>query len=275
MVDRLASAHAPPPGAELSNRPRQRGGLCQVLFECRGLRIYSYPAMIYLGLTLGLVTGDYVSNFAGMNSARVFVAIVLLAIAGLIGARALFVASHWALYRSELARIWCRIEGGAAIQGGLALALVVSPAVLAALELPFGAFWDVATFVMLIWSIFGRIGCLLHGCCSGRPTAGAFALDLPDHRGIWRRRIPTQLLDAGFGVLLLIAVAALWTQRAFPGALFLFAVAAYGIARAVLQPLRAEHDRIGVLDIHQLLAIGGSVLALSVLIVLWMHHPHL
>ncbi len=269
MVDPVAVAQRPGEPAARSKR-RPNGGLRQVLLEWRGLRIHSYPVMIYLGLTLGLVAGDYVANLAGMDAARVFAAILVLAIAGLVGARLMFVATHWASYRSQPRRIWRRAEGGAAVQGGLLLAVAASPPLLAALGLPLGAFWDVATFVMLIWSIFGRFGCLLHGCCSGRPSSGRFTLYLPDHRGVWCRRIPTQLLEAGFGLLLLIAAAALWSRRPFPGALFLASVAAYSAARVILLPLRAEQERIGALSVHRAIAIGVAVLSLGVLVMLWL-----
>jgi phosphatidylglycerol:prolipoprotein diacylglycerol transferase len=193
-----------PPRAGHSPHSRT-GGLRQVLFERRGIKIHSYPVMIYLGLTFGLVAGNAMANLAGLPAARVLVAVILLTVPGLVGARLLFVVANWSVYRREPWRIWRRSEGGAAAQGGVVLSVSVSPPLLTALRIPFGAFWDVATFVMLIWLIFGRLGCLLHGCCSGRPSAGPLTLELPDHRGIWRRRIPTQLLEAGWGVLILHA----------------------------------------------------------------------
>ena len=150
------------------------GGLRQVLFEWRGIRIYSYPAMLYLGLTVGVIVGNYVANLARMDTARVLIATMLLTISGMVGARLLFVATHWTVYRREPRRIFRRSEGGAANQGGLIMAVSISPPIFTALQLPFGAFWDVTTFVMLIWLIFGRFGCVLHGCCSGRPSAACY-----------------------------------------------------------------------------------------------------
>ena len=246
------------------------GGLRQVLFEWRGIRIYSYPAMLYLGLTVGVIVGNYVANLARMDTARVLIATMLLTISGMVGARLLFVATHWTVYRREPRRIFRRSEGGAANQGGLIMAVSISPPILTALQLPFGAFWDVTTFVMLIWLIFGRFGCVLHGCCSGRPSAGLLSLYLPDHQGIWCRRIPVQLLEAGWAILILAGAAGLWNQRLFPGALFLLAVAAYGVGRAALQPARDPPKRSGGLYIHQALFVTLSVLSLTVFVVLWL-----
>ena len=242
----------------------------RVLFHWHGVKIYSYPAMLYLGLVFGVVAGNYAANLAGLNSARVFVATLLLLIPALIGARLLFVGSHWEIYRREPRRIWRRSEGGAALYGGLPLSLLASVPLLGALQVPFGAFWDVATFTILVGMIFGRFGCLLHGCCSGRPTEGRFALCLANHQGTWQRRIPTQLLEAGWAAVLLAGAVAFWDQMPFPGALFLYALAGYGLGRFVLESTREEQDKVGKITIHRLISAVLLGLSLTTLGIGWM-----
>jgi prolipoprotein diacylglyceryltransferase len=242
-----------------------------VLLHWHGVRINSYPALLYVGIVLGMIAGNYAANVSGLNSARVFVAMVLLIVAGLVGARLLFVATHWQIYRREPSRIWCQSEGGAAMQGGLLLAVALSVPVLAAIGLPFGAFWDVATFSMLIGLVFARLGCLMHGCCSGRPTEGWFALYLPDQRGVWRQRIPTQLLEVGWGLLILLGAIGLWDKRPFPSAVFLAAVTAYAWGRFVLEPMREHRDRIGTFDVQRALAAAfGTLATAAVLLITWL-----
>src|ERR1700676_779817 len=169
----------------------------RILFSCCGLTVYSYPAMLYLGLVTGTLAGAYVAQSAGLDPNRFALAMMLLLIPALIGARLLFVLMHWDVYARDPRRIWRRSEGGMAMYGGLLLAVPISALLIPTLGLPFGLFWDAATFTILIGMIFTRIGCLLNGCCSGRPTAAWFGLDLPDYHGIWQRRIPTQLLEMG------------------------------------------------------------------------------
>ena len=156
------------------------------------------------------------------------------------------------------------------MQGGLVLAVMVSPPLLTALHLPLGAFWDVTTFVMLIWLILGRVGCLMHGCCSGRPSSGPFTLELPNQIGVWRCQFPTQLLEATWALILLFGAIGLSRHAPFPGALFLAAVAAYGTGRMALEPLRERQDRYRAMNIQQCIAAVLIAMALISLVVLWL-----
>jgi phosphatidylglycerol---prolipoprotein diacylglyceryl transferase len=241
----------------------------RILFQWRGFQVYSYPAMLYLGLVCGIIAGNYAANLARLNSARVFIATLLLLIPALAGARLLFVATHWEVYRRAPERIWRRSEGGAALYGGVPFMLLASVPLLAALEIPLGAFWDVATFTILIGMIFTRFGCLLNGCCGGRATDGPIALYLPDYVGNWQRRIPTQLLEAGWAGLLLMGAMALWNHLPFPGAIFLYALAGYGVGRFVFESTRAEQDRLGKLTLHRLISLLLVVGALVTFLLTW------
>ena len=210
----------------------------RVLFSWHGVDVHSYPALLYLGLVLGVYAGYGAATTMPIDPDRAAAATLILIAPALVGSRLWFVATHWQAFSDDPGRIWRRGEGGAALVGGLLLAVAVSPAVLAPLGLPFATFWDAATITMLVGMIFTRVGCLLNGCCAGRPSDGRLALNLPDHRGRWERRHPVQLLELASAVALLAGAAAIATAPPFPGAVFVFALAAYGCVRSVLNPLR-------------------------------------
>jgi phosphatidylglycerol---prolipoprotein diacylglyceryl transferase len=143
----------------------------RILFSWSGFNVYSYPAMLYLGMVAGVFAGAHAAHLSGMSPNRFAAASVLLIIPALVGARLLFVFTHWNVYRDDLSRIWRRSEGGMAMYGGLLVAIPLSILVLRAMHLSFAEFWDAATFMILLGMVFTRIGCLLNGCCSGRPTS--------------------------------------------------------------------------------------------------------
>lgn len=235
----------------------------RVLFTIRGRRVWSYPAMLYVGVVLGLVVGNVAANLRGLDGTRVYVATLLLLVPALVGARLAYVVGHWEAFRDDPRAILRRSVGGQAMYGGL-VAVPISAPLLAALGVPFAAFWDVATFTMLTGMIFTRVGCLLNGCCSGRPADGRFGLVLRDASGVSTRRVPTQLFEAGLGALALVVAFAIPTG-APPGTVFLAALATYALGRLALQGARDEEHRVGRLRSQRVTSFAFAALAVALL----------
>ena len=146
--------------------------------------------------------------------------------------------------------------------GGLLAMVPLSIPLLRVMDLSFAKFWDAATFAMLVGMIFTRFGCLLAGCCSGRPSTSWLALNLPDYRGIRRQRWPTQLLEAAWAAVLLSAAFLLRGHGPFDGAIFCSALLAYGIGRYFLQQLRDDKtvSDTGIIQLTSLmLALAGLI----------------
>lgn len=234
----------------------------RVLFQWNGLTVHSYPAMLYIGLVVGVVAGNYAAHASGLDAVRVFVATFLLIIPALAGARLLHVASKWDFYRSNREQIWNRRRGGAAQYGGLLLAVPLSVPLLAAMQLPFGAFWDIGAITMLAGMIFTRVGCLMNGCCSGRPSDVWGSMYLPNHAGVWAKRIPTQILEATWASMLLAGSLVIWPRLPFRGALFVFVVAGYACGRLLLESTRDSRRTGQTFTIHH--GISFLLIALSV-----------
>ena len=190
----------------------------RVLFRWKGVTVWSYPAMLYIGLVAGVVAGNRAAHATGADAFRVFAATFLLLPPALAGARLLYVASHWKDYKEAPGRVWKRSEGGLAMYGAMPVMLLLSVPVLAALGLGFGAFWDAASFTILTGIAITKIGCLLNGCCAGRPSRSSFAFTLPNARGVREQRIPVQCLEAAWAAIVLGAACALLGRLPFPGA---------------------------------------------------------
>ncbi len=92
---------------------------------------------------------------------------------------------------------------------------------------------------------------------------------LPDHTGTWRRRYPTQLLEALWAAAVLAAGVVLYSPASASGALFLGTASAYGFGRFWLELLRADAEftsratRMN-LGLSLLLAVGTCASALCV-----------
>jgi phosphatidylglycerol:prolipoprotein diacylglycerol transferase len=240
----------------------------RLLFEWRGIKVWSYPAMLYVGLVAGVVAGNIAAHAAGLDAFRVFVVTLLLIPPSLAGARLLHVVTHWDIYRNNRRKIWDRNEGGQAQYGGLLVMVPLSFPLLAALDLPLGAFWDVASFTILTGMIFTRVGCLLNGCCAGRPT-GAWGVWLPNSEGVWKKRVPTQILEAAWAAILLLSMLWVWPLLPFRGALFLYVVAGYAVGRLALESARELAPGARGFTIHHAISLGMIAVSLAAFSANW------
>jgi len=241
----------------------------RVLFRRHGLTIWSYPAMLYVGLLFGVVAGSLAARLNGLNPLRAYVATILLLIPALAGARLLWVFTHWSYYRRNPAKIWNRREGGFMMYGGLPAALLVSIPLLGALHLNFGAFWDATAFTILVGMIFARVGCFLNGCCAGRASQNWIAVRLPNHCGNWQKRIPNQLLEASCAAGVLAGGTVLRGRMPFSGALFLFVVLGYSAIRFAMEFLREREPNTPLFTVGHGASMLATLASVAVLTVLW------
>jgi len=221
--------------------------------------------MLYVGLVCGVIAGNYAAHSAGLDALRVYLATMVLIIPALAGARLLYVAVEWPVYRGNPVRIWDRSEGGYIMYGGLPTAVLVSLPLLRAMHLNFAAFWDVGILTILVGMFFTRIGCFLNGCCSGRATKGWMGLTLPNRNGVWEKRIPTQILESLWAAVLFGGALLLRRSMPFDGGIFLLVCVGYAGGRLVMEFAREPRRKTGVVSVAHIMSVIIFLLSIGVL----------
>ena len=211
-----------------------------ILFVWRGIVIHSYHVMIYAALLVAVFLTVHLAQADGLNPDRAAVATVLLFIPGFAGARLLYAARHWDHFRRDPARILRRSEGGLSLYGGLLGVMAGVVPVLWALDLPFARFLDALFVGMLGGLVVAKGACLLNGCCYGRATDHWCGVNLPDDRGVWRRRFPSQPIEMAWAAVVFLLMLALYSASPPPGTVACAAVALHPVGRLLLQKLRDE-----------------------------------
>ena len=240
----------------------------RVWFLWREMKIHSYTAMLYLGFVLGIAGGAHAAKLHGLDPKRVYVVMVVLILPALIGGRLLFVATHWEAFRYAPRRIW-RSGSGAALYGGLLFSLVISLPIVRILDVSITGFWDSMAIAMLIGLVPSKMGCLLNGCCSGRESTGRFALYLPNENGIWRRRIPTQLFEAGGAVILLTLSFSIWNRFPQAGVTFFLALGGYSTVRWLIESRREAAVMFAGMNLNRLISAALAAISVSSLLFMW------
>jgi phosphatidylglycerol---prolipoprotein diacylglyceryl transferase len=207
------------------------------------------------------------------------------ALSELLGARAQALGSYDAVRRVCVplerdcwawARFWA---GGLTFYGGLLGASVAAIFSLRRDRFPFWKAADMAGMTIPVGLAFGRLGCLLGGCCFGSPTGGPLALVFPPNSpaSVAQARVhllasehlhslpvhPTQLYESA-GCLALGAALFLWLHgnKRYDGQVFVAFLAGYASLRFGLEFLRAD-DRGGVAGLSTSQWIGVGALGLG------------
>jgi len=193
-------------------------------------------AFIYLvgaWLSLGLV--ERAAKMMGLDAEKMYGTAVTGIIAGLVGARLLFVALYWSAFRENLMGIVWPINSGYNMWGGLIFGLAGAFFYGRATQLSLGDTLDALAPGLLLAFVAISLADFLAGPGFGVLTRVPWAITQ-----FSMRRHPVQIYEilAGMGVL------AVWWRvrpyRAFPGQLFLIAAILYSGGRLFLDTFRAN-----------------------------------
>ena len=150
-----------------------------------GMPIRGYGVMVLLGAVAGIALAQYRARRAGLDHELILSLALWLFIGGVIGARLFYVIEYWNdRIRAEsvlqtLGRMLDFPDGGLVIYGALFGASAGALIFLRRERLPVLAMADLAAPSFAIGLAFGRIGCLLSGCCYGGPSTLPWAVTFP------------------------------------------------------------------------------------------------
>jgi phosphatidylglycerol---prolipoprotein diacylglyceryl transferase len=152
-----------------------------------GLPIRGYGVMLLVGIVSGVGLAMVRARGAGLDSEVILSLGIWLVVCGVIGARLFYVIEYWndkfagKSARDTLLEILNVPEGGLVIYGGFIGAAIGGAIFLRKQKLPLLAMADLVAPSFMVGLAFGRIGCLLNGCCYGGQTDLPWALTFPQY----------------------------------------------------------------------------------------------
>lgn len=141
-----------------------------------GLPIRGYGVMMLLGAVSGVALMVYRGRRAGLTADTILSMTFWMFVCGIVGARLFYVIEYWEApdgqFRRDtlletLAAIANVPQGGLVVYGSLIGAGVAFVLFVRRRRLPLLALADLLAPSMMIGLAFGRLGCLLNGCCYG------------------------------------------------------------------------------------------------------------
>src|SRR3989454_2453093 len=192
------------------------------LLELGPITVYTYGVLLAAAYLLGLKLAMVRAKSRGLDQARVLDLGIYIIISALVGAKLLLLVTDFSTFRNDPKELLTLARSGGVFYGGLILAVVVALWYIRRAGLPLWTTCDVFAPGIALGHIVGRFGCLLAGCCYGRPTGVAWAVTFTDPVAAANVGTPlqiplhpTQLYDAGAEAIIL-AVLLLTERRGRP-----------------------------------------------------------
>ena len=213
------------------------------------LAIHWYGILVALGFLAGLWTASRRSPRDGIASETILDSGPWLIIGSILGARALYVFTFW---REEFAgqpflnmfMVW---RGGLVFYGGLIGACLATILFARLKKIPLWKLADTLSPSIPLGYVFGRLGCLMNGCCYGRECHLPWAIRYPVGHDTHPSGLPaipvhpTQIYDSLLSLGLYLGLAWLYRRKKFDGQVFATYLIAYACLRSLVELFRGDY----------------------------------
>ena len=247
-----------------------------IAFYLGSLPVRWYGVMMALAFLAGLWTATRRARLANVSGEVITDVTVWLLFGSIIGARIVYVTTYWKQEFADqpLSEIFMIQHGGLVYYGGLIGATLAGLIYLSWKKLPIWKIADILAPSVALGSVFGRIGCLMNGCCYGRACDLPWAIRFPTDNALslpTQPVHPTQIYDALLNLILYLALAWLFRRKKFDGQIFALYLIGYAICRFIVEFFRgdypADHIHAGLFTSAQLLS--GPILLTGVALWFW------
>lgn len=234
------------------------------LFTIGKFTIHGYGLMIAIGIIAAYLLAEYRARKQELDSNHIFPLLVVGVGFGLVGAKVLYYITILdEIIRNP--RIMLNIADGFVVYGGIIAGILAGYIYCRIKKVSFFRYLDLIVPSVALAQGFGRLGCLLAGCCYGVETHGTCAITFTESafapNGV--PLVPTQPISsifnfANFAVLCLIA-----SKGVKPGKVSACYLLFYSVGRFIIEFFRGDLERgaVGVLSTSQFISIFVAVFA--------------
>jgi phosphatidylglycerol:prolipoprotein diacylglycerol transferase len=245
-----------------------------IAFYLGSLPIRWYGVMMALAFLAGLWTATRRARLVNVSGEVIADVTMWLMAGSIVGARFVYVTTYWKqeFANGPFSEVFMIQHGGLVYYGGLIGAAGAGFGYLAWKKLPVWKIADILAPSVALGSVFGRIGCLLNGCCYGRACDLPWAIHFPaDHETHGAGVHPTEIYDALLNLVLYLALAWLFRRRKFDGQILALYFIGYAICRTTVEFFRgdypADHIHAGIFTSAQLLS--APILIVGIALFFW------
>ena len=227
----------------------------KIAFELGPLTITWFGIFVASGFLFGLWNASRRALRENVSPEAIFDCGTWLLIGTILGARGLYVVSYWPeivkaandYQHSPVLEMFMVQHGGIVYYGGLIGASVACIVFARRKHLPLWQLADILAPSVALGSFFGRWGCLMNGCCYGRPTDLPWGIQFPagheTHPNDGKPHFvhPTEIYDSLLNLALFAGLAWFYKRRKFDGQVFALYLICYAGLRSFVEFYRGDY----------------------------------
>lgn len=213
-----------------------------ILAKIGPLYVYSYGLMVAIGFAVSTLLAYRHSGEFGIDKEKIIDFGIVILLGGIIGARALYVLLNLQYYTKNPTEILNLTRGGLVWYGAFLSGLIAAAWFVRRNKINFWVMGDLFAPYIALAQAFGRIGCLLNGCCYGSivPSGYIVSVIFPNESV---PRHPTQIYSS-MVLLLIFMVLRFWQKKShFNGQIFLGYLIFYSTERFFIEFLRGDNPK--------------------------------
>ena len=221
--------------------------------------IYGYGLMIAIGILSAYFTGEYRAKKRKLPYEHVFYLVVWCVVGGFLGAKILYWITEWKSILENPGFLSATLTDGFVVFGGIVGGIFTAYVYCRVKKLDFLKFFDTLMPSVALAQGFGRIGCLLAGCCYGKETDSSCSITFhssdiaPNGVALIPTQIYSSILDFLNCIVLCLIARRAKKEKTVAGCYLLF----YSTGRFILEFFRGDLERgsVGVISTSQFISI--------------------
>ena len=238
------------------------------LLTIGGLTVHGYGLMIGIGFIAAYLMTEFRARKYRMNTDIVFTLFISSVVFGLLGAKALYYLTILDRVIKDPGVILDEMEGFV-VYGGIIGGVLAGYVVCRIKKEKFWQYFDLIAPAIALAQGFGRIGCLLAGCCYGKETDSPLSITFhtsdfaPNDVALIPTQIYSSILDFLNCIVLCLIARYAKKERTVSGCYLIF----YSTGRFILEFFRGDLERgsVGVLSTSQFISIFIFVIGAAIL----------
>lgn len=240
------------------------------LFTIGRFTVHGYGLMIAIGAISAYLLAEYRAKKKGLEHELIFNLFWWCLGGGILGAKLLYLITQIKEILADPSLL-LKFSEGFVVYGGIIGGILAGYLFCLKHKLNFLKYFDLVMPSIALAQGFGRVGCLLAGCCYGEQTTSAFSLVFQDSKlapnGV--HLVPTQPISSVLDFLHFALLILISKRVKADGQVAGFYLIFYSAGRFILEFFRGDIERgsVGVLSTSQFIAIFLFLIGVGIVVV--------